>query len=89
MVMKDRNPISSLLSRLLKKSLTTEELQIIATQYNVHYNTIINIRDRRKKNPDKSILKSMIKIAISVQEKQIKDKTELIILLEQELEKIV
>ncbi|TSE10345.1 hypothetical protein [Aquimarina algiphila] len=87
--MKDRNPISSLLSRLLKKSLTTEELQIIATQYNVHYNTIINIRDRRKKNPDKSILKSMIKIAISVQEKQIKDKTELIILLEQELEKIV
>jgi transposase len=49
-------PISSLLSKLLKDTLTTLQIRTIADKYHVHYNTIINIRDRRKKDPNKQIL---------------------------------
>ncbi|GAA4276278.1 hypothetical protein GCM10022259_10020 [Aquimarina mytili] len=88
MAMNDRKPISSLLSTLFKKSLSTIQLQMIADEFNVHYNTIINIRDRRKKSPDKMILENMIKLSILSQKKSIEEGKELILLLEQELEKL-
>ncbi|MBL0684325.1 hypothetical protein [Aquimarina mytili] len=61
---------------------------MIADEFNVHYNTIINIRDRRKKSPDKMILENMIKLSILSQKKSIEEGKELILLLEQELEKL-
>jgi hypothetical protein len=89
MAIDDYNPISGLLSQLLKKSLTTIQLQTIAKKYDVHYNTIINIRDRRKKAPEKAILKDMIKMAIHTQKKQVKSSGEFLILLKEELEKLM
>jgi hypothetical protein len=89
MAIDDYNPISGLLSQLLKKSLTTPQLQTIAKKYDVHYNTIINIRDRRKKAPEKAILEDMIKMAIRTQKKQVKSSGEFLILLKEELEKLM
>ncbi|WP_103867583.1 MULTISPECIES: hypothetical protein [Aquimarina] len=88
MAINDHQPISAFLSGLLKKSLTTLQAQHIADKYKVHYNTIINIRDRRKKAPDKLILKDMIKMAIINQKSKIKTSNDLITFLEIELKKI-
>ncbi len=84
----NRKTISRSLSSLLKKSLNTIEIQSIADKFGVHYNTIINIRDRRKKEPDIIIIKYMIKKSIWAQENRIKDNEERIKFLKQELEKL-
>jgi hypothetical protein len=83
----NQKAIHSHLSKLLKKSLATSELKLIAEKFDVHYNTIINIRDRRKKSPNERIVKHMIKMSISSLRKSIKENMETIVLLEQELEK--
>ncbi|TPN83858.1 hypothetical protein [Aquimarina algicola] len=88
MSINNRKPISGLLSNLLKKSLTRADLMAIAEKFDVHHNTIINIRDRKKKEPDKSIVKDMIKTSIRVQKNKIKTSTALITQLEDELKKI-
>lgn len=88
MALEGYHPIGSLLSSLLKKSLTTVDIYAVANKYNVHYNTIINIRDRRKKAPNKNILSDMIRMAISNQKQNIKNSKELLYLLEEELEKL-
>ncbi|WP_074408139.1 hypothetical protein [Aquimarina megaterium] len=82
-------PISSLLSKLLKKSLATSEIRAIADKYHVHYNTIINIRDRRKKDPNKQILKDMIRMAISHQKQTIENSKMFLQQLEKELERLM
>ena len=72
------HPIDSLLSSILKKSLTTVDIHAIANKYNVHYNTIINIRDRRKKSPNKNVLNDMIRMAIKNQKQNIANSKELL-----------
>ncbi|PKV51726.1 hypothetical protein ATE84_3824 [Aquimarina sp. MAR_2010_214] len=89
MAINSRTPISSLLSKLLKDTLTTSQIQDIANKYHVHYNTIINIRDRRKKDPNKQILKEMIRMAISHQKQTIETSKVLLDQLEKELEKLM
>ena len=89
MTLGDRKPISGLLSQLLKKSLTTLQLESLAKKYNVHYNTIINIRDRRKKAPQKRILKDMIKMAINTHKNRIKSSEEYLNHLNEELKKLI
>ena len=88
MPINDHNPISGSLSKLLKESLKTSEIELIAEKYNVHYNTIVNIRDRRKKAPARAILRDMIEKAIKNQEKEIKRISNLLDDLHKELEKI-
>ncbi|WP_062053759.1 hypothetical protein [Aquimarina longa] len=85
----NNNPISSVLSTLLKESLSTSQLRAIAKKYDVHYNTIINIRDRKKKSPDKTILKEMIETAINTQKDQIKKGKNLLMLLQKEFTKLI
>ncbi|WP_108869291.1 hypothetical protein [Aquimarina aquimarini] len=89
MVIKNTTPISGILSKLLKDTLTAPQIKDIAKEYDVHYNTIINIRDRKKKEPDKFILRSMINKAITNQTQQIISSAELITLLRKELENIL
>lgn len=89
MALQNHHAISSLLSSLLKKSLTTLEIRVIANKYNVHYNTIINIRDRRKKAPNRNILEDMIRIAITNQKQNIENSKELLNKLQKELEKLI
>jgi hypothetical protein len=89
MTIKSNNTISGLLSRLLKNTLTTSQIKTIAKEYDVHYNTIVNIRDPKKKAPDKSILKAMINEAITNQTQQIINSAEFIALLQKELEKVI
>ncbi|WP_438712684.1 hypothetical protein ACSTS3_10730 [Aquimarina muelleri] len=89
MVSEDFYPISGLLSKLLKKSLTMSELQNIANKYGVHYNTITNIRDRRKKTPSKDILKDMIEMAIQNQERSIKNSKVVLTKLQKQLEILI
>ncbi len=86
MTIDNRKPISSSLSKLFKESLSTVQLQQLANKFNVHYNTIINIRDRRKKSPDKDILEHMIALSILSQKKIIIESEEFINMLEQERE---
>ena len=88
MSLKDYHPISNLLSRLLKKSLNTFDIQAIADKYNVHYNTIINIRDRRKKSPNKNVLNDLIRMAIKNQKQNIENSKELLNQLQKELKKL-
>lgn len=89
MAINSRTPISGLLSKLLKDTLTASQIRAIAREYNVHYNTIVNIRDRRKKDPNKQILKDMIRMAISHQKQTIENSKMFLQQLEKELEKLV
>ncbi len=88
MAIHNHKPISHSLSVVLKKSLTTLQIRLIADRYGVHYNTIINIRDRRKKSPDNMIVRHMIKMSILTQNKSIKEREKCVTLLKQELEKL-
>ncbi len=85
----NRSPISSQLSSLLKESLTIVQIKTIARKYDVHYNTIINIRDRRKKAPNKEIQKDMINMAIETQKNRIRNGKEFLERLNEELLKLM
>ncbi|MBG6131779.1 ribonucleotide reductase beta subunit family protein with ferritin-like domain [Aquimarina sp. EL_43] len=89
MAISSRTPISGLLSKLLKDTLTASQIRAIAKEHNVHYNTIVNIRDRRKKDPNKQILKDMIRMAISHQKQTIENSKVFLQQLEKELERLM
>lgn len=80
--------ISIELSKLLKSSLTSKQLETLATKHKVYINTIRRIRDRKTKKPNKEILIDLLKMSIKTHKKQITANKAALSILQQELKKI-